>query len=272
MFGVFCGFLIVCMLVVVVLQYENSYSINTDPELKVVFPIFRAPLLLTLYFWLLSWNTYGWNKYNINYKLVFQFNEHYSLVNQQLKRCAFFTFLWVVSYMWFITDKSMAVSIVDIDNNQYIPLCLWVVLLGYLFFPSTRMFNGQGRLYILRQLKNILFFFIYPCTFVHKFISDQFVSFVAIIKDFTYSACYYQHSFNTDLLEKISISNQCNSAEKLYVGFMAAAIPYLFRLIQCTKTMYQDKSLGVEIFNFVKYFLSFLVALFSFLHYYVDEK
>ena len=59
MFGVFCGFMIVCILVVLVLQYENSYSINTDPELKVVFPIFRAPLLLTLYFWLLSWNTYA---------------------------------------------------------------------------------------------------------------------------------------------------------------------------------------------------------------------
>lgn len=81
----------VCVVVVVGIQQANNYSINNDPELKVVYPIFRAPLLLSLYFWLLSWNTYGWNKYNINYKHVFKFNEHYSLVNQQLKRSAFFT-------------------------------------------------------------------------------------------------------------------------------------------------------------------------------------
>lgn len=200
----------VCVVVVVGIQQANNYSINNDPELKVVYPIFRAPLLLSLYFWLLSWNTYGWNKYNINYKHVFKFNEHYSLVNQQLKRSAFFTQLWLLSYMWYILEKTMGLDLLPSGDNQYLPLCLWAVLLGYLLFPSFKMCNGRGRLYLLRQLKYILLFFYYPCTFVHKFISDQFVSFVAIIKDMTYSVCFYQHSYNTDIEQKILISQQCN--------------------------------------------------------------
>lgn len=38
--------------------------------------------LIILYTWLLAWNVYGWTSYNVNYKLIFRFNHHYSHLSQ----------------------------------------------------------------------------------------------------------------------------------------------------------------------------------------------
>lgn len=193
MFGVFLGFLVLLMVVLMAFQEVRNYSIDLDPELKVIFPIFRATLLLIMYQWLLSWNVYGWNKYNINYKLIFKFDHHFSRVSSMLKRSAFFTLVWCVVYLMFIIQQSNTSSSSSYHfDPQYLPLLVWLMLLSYFCLPSMVTFNAKGRKYCLRYFKMIVLFLCYECCFVIRFISDQFVSFVAITKDISYTICFYK--------------------------------------------------------------------------------
>ena len=59
--------------------------------------MFRGYLVFIFYFWYLGCNVYAWNTVHINYKLAFNFDNHYSTVIEILKRAAFFSF--VVSFM-----------------------------------------------------------------------------------------------------------------------------------------------------------------------------
>ena len=49
MFGVFLGLMTLLFGVLLTFQESRGYSISGDPELKVVFPMFRATLLLIMY-------------------------------------------------------------------------------------------------------------------------------------------------------------------------------------------------------------------------------
>lgn len=76
-----------CIVLVYTLSWIGSLSIEDDPEFKAIFPIFRGIGLIILYTWLLGINVYGWLKFNINYKLVFDFNHHSSnIVEVDIKK------------------------------------------------------------------------------------------------------------------------------------------------------------------------------------------
>ena len=112
-----------------------------------------------------------------------------------LKRAAMFTGIWFFIYLYFILDKNyhQYASMFFFMGRIYYPLTIWILLLGYMLFPSRKKCNGQGRYYMLRYIWYIVFFFIYKCNFIIRFISDQFVSFVAIFKDIDYTFCFYSN-------------------------------------------------------------------------------
>ena len=60
----------------------NGNLSSDDEKFKYGFPLFRGIGIIIAYIWLLAWNVYGWTKYNVNYKLVFDFNYHYSQISE----------------------------------------------------------------------------------------------------------------------------------------------------------------------------------------------
>jgi hypothetical protein len=127
----------------------------------------------------LGWNVYGWNKYNINYRLVFKFNYHYSTEIQILKRAAWFS-------LFFITF--LILYVVLLDNSQlilscYAPLFVWIALFGYIFFPSKHQFNPKGRKYFRKIIGLVASTPFLPIDFRITFSTDQLVSFVGPLKD-----------------------------------------------------------------------------------------
>jgi polyferredoxin len=65
-----------------IIWWCTDLDADADEIFKSVFPMFRGILLFITYIWLLSWNVYGWTRYNINYKLIFKFNYHFSEVSE----------------------------------------------------------------------------------------------------------------------------------------------------------------------------------------------
>jgi hypothetical protein len=39
--------------------------------------------------------------------------------------------------------------------KEILPLIVWICFIGYVFFPHPKMFNGQGRMYFFKLIKNI---------------------------------------------------------------------------------------------------------------------
>lgn len=80
--------------------------------------------------------------------------------------------------------------------NDYAPLVVWVVFLGYVFFPSNKIFNPEGRNYFYKLGYICLFTAVYQMEFRIAFTTDQLVSFVGPLRDLEYTVCYYTSDFN----------------------------------------------------------------------------
>ena len=83
-FGLFLGFAVLSLLLIIVLVANGGYQLE-DVQFKYIFPLFRGIAIFIAYVWLFAWNVYGWDKYHINYKLMFGFKYHYSRFTEVLK-------------------------------------------------------------------------------------------------------------------------------------------------------------------------------------------
>ena len=142
--------------------------------MKAIFPMFRGISIIIVYMGLLAWNVYGWTKYNVNYKLIFRFNHHYSQLTQViinslkiiikyllqiLKRAAVFATVLLIFLLWYLVEDAhlgKTSRALDFIPKELLPGILWLGFFIYMFFPSTKIFNGPGRLYLLRVIKSIL--------------------------------------------------------------------------------------------------------------------
>ena len=133
------------------------------------------------------------------------------------------------------------------------------------------MFNPKGRIYFYKLLKQML---MSPCVkmgFVLSFATDQAVSFIVPIKDFAYSVCFYGSDFTVD---DISMCLKTTSVEGVIIGYIAALIPLMLRLIQCWNQARQasGKFFGhLQMWNFFKYLASINTSTISFLSSFYPE-
>jgi EXS family len=67
----------------------------------------------------------------------------------------------------------------------------WVLGALYVFVPTRKYFNGQGRMWMYRTMWGALagHFWKYESRFT--FFTDQFVSMVTPFRDLDYTICYY---------------------------------------------------------------------------------
>jgi hypothetical protein len=147
---------------------------NDNTLFKDIFPIFRGIGLIILYNMLLAWNVYGWSKYQVNYKLIFQFGNHASDINDILTRGAFFSVIFLIMFMWYIMialDGFLA-RYIDWLPKEYTPLVVWICFILYIFFPSKKYFNPEGRKYFINILKEIIYTPFMPLTFRIIWASD----------------------------------------------------------------------------------------------------
>lgn len=256
---------------VLLLAFQGSLDPDTpieDEYYRQLFPIYRGASFVVLYIWLLAWNVYVWSNYHINYKLIFKFSHHYSKFNEIMRRGACFATLFFISFICFIIHKEKNTQLYGLiswfGENNY-PFIFWVPFFVYMLLPFKKYFNGEGRLYIYKIMRNIFFFSCFFVNFVINWSTDQLVSFVIFIKDFEYTVCFYINQiFKSDV-------NNCSDRKLYWLPFVAASIPLLLRMIQCVRSNLQNNRrtivlLHPDTFNFLKYLSSFAAAFFSLLY------
>ena len=263
-FGLFLGIALILIFMICLLAWYGNLDVDDDLLFRDVFPMFRGIGALILYIWLLAWNVYGWTMANINYKLIFQFNYHFSQVSEILKRAAFFSMLFLIMFLWYIILRQNLGKLADFLAflpKEFTPLVVWLAFLGYLFFPSNKYFNPMGRMYSYRLLKDIFFHPFEAVSFKIAWSTDQLASFVGPLKDLEYTICYYSGNFFNQ-----THVTYCQSKQRFSSGFIVAFIPLFLRILQCIRNMYDKHSyLGPDFFNCLKYIISLIVVIFSFL-------
>jgi hypothetical protein len=148
---------------------------------------------------------------------------------------------------------------------EYAPFFVWCLFLAYTFFPSKQLFNPQGRFYFYGLLRNMLLSPFVKMGFVLSFATDQAVSFITPIKDFAYAVCFYGSDFT---VEDVSNCLKASSLDGVIIGYVAALIPLMLRLIQCFNQARQasGKFWGhLQMWNFFKYMASISTSTISFL-------
>ena len=195
--GLYSGIAIIAVITTILLLALNLVNLDDMDgidSMVYVFPMFRGVGLLIFYLWGTAWNTYGFQKYRINYRLILEYGPHYSTTMSIMKRASFFTlllFLMLLVYFLGLTYNLNKEESQPRFNVEYTPFFVWLIYLGYIFFPNRDVFNPQGRKYFYRVLKEV---FLSPCfkmSFLISWITDQSVSFVVPIKDLSYTLCFY---------------------------------------------------------------------------------
>ena len=261
----FCGSTITLFLVILFMGLDGDIDPDDDETFKYIFPMFRGAAFIIIYIWLLGWNAYGWTRYHVNYKRIFQFNHHFSSVKEILKRGTVVSSVFFISFIWYmILNENMenVSNIVGFIDKSYIPLIIWVLMIVYIFFPIPYMFNWEGRKYFFRLMFKIFFLSFFVLDFTMGWATDQMVSFVTPIKDLEYTICYYISRFK----DKDDIHpSQCYQ-NTFVIGFLAAFIPVFYRMVQCSRSLLNKrKFFDYDLLNFFKYFFTLMVAIFSYL-------
>ena len=123
-----------------------------------------------------------------------------STVNQIMKRCAFFSFFFLIMFLIYIVfhQNISGIATTIPFPREYSPLFVWLLFFGYLFFPSKKYLNGRGRRYLWNLMIEVFCFACYKIDFRILWATDQLVSFVIPLQDLEFTACYYFFKWKGD--------------------------------------------------------------------------
>lgn len=132
--GLFSGSFLVLFVAVILsaIFYTESPSENVSrwEILKIAFRLYRAPLLIIMFVFLIGINIYGWRSAGCNHVLIFELDPRNHLSEQHLMElAAIFGVVWSISILSFLYSHSL--SIPPFVN----PLALTVVMILFVCNP-----------------------------------------------------------------------------------------------------------------------------------------
>lgn len=170
--GLFSGSFIVLLIAVVLsgkvpsifvvlflISYVPSaiFHEGSSDNLKIAFRMYRGPLLLIEFVFLIGVNIYGWRSSGVNHVLIFELDPRNHLSEQHLMElAAIFGVVWALSLLSFL--YSTALSIPAYVN----PLGLVVIMFVFLVNP-LKVFRHEARFWFLRLCVSIFFLLFFYC-------------------------------------------------------------------------------------------------------------
>jgi xenotropic and polytropic retrovirus receptor 1 len=152
--GLFSGSFLVLFVAVIlsaIFYTENDESPVDRPEqrwevLLIAFRLYRAPLLIIIFVFLIGINIYGWRSAGCNHVLIFELDPRNHLSEQHLMELSsIFGVVWSVSILSFLYSNSL--SIPPFVN----PLALTIIMILFVCNP-VKVFRWEARFWLLRTI------------------------------------------------------------------------------------------------------------------------
>jgi hypothetical protein len=252
--GLFSGsFIVLCLAVVL------SAIFHEGPQegLKIAFQLYRGPLLVIQFLFLMGVNVYGWRSSGVNHVLIFELDPRNHLSEQHLMElAAIFGVIWTLSVLSFLYSASLSVP--PFVN----PLALSVIMAVFILNP-IRIFRHEARFWALRVMGRIIAAPFFHVGFADFWLADQLNSLVAALLDFHFLICVYVRNGDW-LIGGLSAAEISKCVEKDWViRPIVNCLPAWFRFAQCLRRYRDTKEAFPHLVNAGKYSSTFLVVLFK---------
>lgn len=124
---------------------------STGDNLKVAFRMYRGPLMLIEFIFLIGVNIYGWRSSGVNHVLIFELDPRNHLSEQHLMElAAIFGVVWALSLLSFLYSEPLSIP-------SYVnPLGLVLIMAAFLLNP-LKMFRHEARFWFLRLCVSMRF-------------------------------------------------------------------------------------------------------------------
>lgn len=250
--GLFSGSFIVLFLAVVLSAIFHS---GGSDNLKTAFKLYRGPLLIIEFLFLMGINVYGWRSSGVNHVLIFELDPRNHLSEQHLMElAAIFGVVWTLSVLSFLYSESLSIP-------PYVnPLSLIIIMVVFLVNP-VRTFRYEARLWTMKVLGRIIAAPFFHVGFADFWLADQLNSLVGACLDFHFLICFYINNGNWFEAEVLNTA-ECGPNAVISKAIVNC-LPAWFRFAQCLRRYRDSKEAFPHLVNAGKYSTTFLVVLFN---------
>ncbi|KAK2636156.1 hypothetical protein Ddye_030948 [Dipteronia dyeriana] len=219
-----------------------------------LFPLYSLFGFLVLHMIMYGINIFYWRRYRVNYSFIFGFKEGTELGYRQIFLVSFG--IAVLALLTVIGNLDMDVNPRTRDYNAFtesFPLILVILLIVLLFMPFNFLYRSS-RFFFLTCLFHCIAAPLYKVTLPDFFLADQFTSQVQALRSLEFYICYYGWG---NIKQR---RNECRSYGVYNVFFfLVAVIPYMSRLLQCLRRMFEEKD-AMQGWNGGKYFITIVAV------------
>ncbi|KAG2301657.1 hypothetical protein Bca4012_059897 [Brassica carinata] len=266
------GFLGGCVFSLVVALFAIIRTRNILQEegqkqyMDIMFPLYSLFGFIVLHILMYAGNIYYWRRYRVNYSFIFGFKQGSELGYRQVLLVGFT--IGVLALLCVIANLDMEV---DPETQEYklftelLPLLLLIVMFIILVLPFN-FFYRSSRLFFLTCLFHCLAAPLYKVTLPDFLLGDQLTSQVQALRSVQFYICHYGWG---DFRHR---TNTCTDSDAYNAFlFIVAAFPYVCRLLQCLRRLFEEKN-AEQGYNGLKYFLTILAVCLRTAYSVVDEE
>ncbi|XP_017778007.1 PREDICTED: xenotropic and polytropic retrovirus receptor 1 isoform X1 [Nicrophorus vespilloides] len=257
--GLFSGSFIVLLIAVVL---SAIFHEGTSENLKIAFRLYRGPLLIIEFLFLMGVNVYGWRSSGVNHVLIFELDPRNHLSEQDLMElAAIFGVVWTLSILSFLYSSSLSIP-------PYVnPLSLTVIMLLFLVNP-LKVFRYDARYWFLKICVRMIGAPFFHVNFADFWLADQLNSLVAALLDFQFLLCFYFS--NGNWLEAGDLG-QCQE-KNFIIRPIVNCIPAWIRFAQCLRRYRDSKEAFPHLVNAGKYSSTFFSVIFATLRAFYNDQ
>uniref|UniRef100_A0A1Y1L9U8 EXS domain-containing protein n=1 Tax=Photinus pyralis TaxID=7054 RepID=A0A1Y1L9U8_PHOPY len=248
--GLFSGSFIVLFITVIL---SAIFHEGTSENLKIAFRLYRGPLLIIEFLFLIGVNVYGWRSSGVNHVLIFELDPRNHLSEQHLmEMAAIFGVIWTLSLLSFLYSPSLSIP-------PYLnPLALSILMLVFVLNPF-KVFRHEARFWFLRICGRMFAAPFFHVGFADFWLADQLNSLANALVDFHFLVCFYVTNGNWLEANDTSQCMEHNFITRPIVN----CIPAWIRFAQCLRRYRDTKEAFPHLVNAGKYATTFFVVIFG---------
>ncbi|CAB0011138.1 unnamed protein product [Nesidiocoris tenuis] len=246
--GLFSGsFIVLFCTVLVSAMFHNE----ENEDLKTTFKLFRGPLLIVEFLFLIGVNIYGWRSSGVNHVLIFELDPRNHLSEQDLMElAAILGVMWTLSLLCFFYSPSLSIP------RYFNPLALIFVMIVF-FLNPFKILRHDARKWTVKVMWKCIAAPFFYVNFADFWLADQFNSLVTVFIDFHY--VFYFYFVQADA----SGGSCCDGTAFIVSKSIVNCIPAWMRFAQCLRRYRDSREAFPHLVNAGKYSTTFFVVLFT---------
>ncbi|KAF2703441.1 EXS-domain-containing protein [Pleomassaria siparia CBS 279.74] len=223
---------------VLAIELLNSDDPTTIVDTSYLLQIYAGYFLMNFLFLLFCLACRFWHESKINYVFVFEYDTRHHLDWRQLAELPCFYILLLGFFMWFNFNQ-FGTQVMYI----YYPVLLIGISTVILFFPAKILYY-RSRKWLIYSIWRLVLAGLYPVEFRDFYLGDMFCSLTYAMGNIELFFCLYAHGWSTPI--------HCSSSQSRLLGFFAA-LPAIWRALQCLRRYADTKSAFPHLYNCAKY-------------------